>query len=151
MTRKEAIRRIVNHIRIHSKQEPFHASLIQEALEMAVDALKAQETSLERLAEDYGLTVDGVQFALEQYQTVICEITHGRMSKLSYYARDILSVANDVQCNGCELKEAQEPIRPNEIRHGDVLMYYQCPACTSALRAVDRYCSQCGRKVKWDG
>lgn len=46
--------------------------------------------------------------------------------------------------------KAQEPIRPNEIRHGDVLMYYQCPACTSALRAVDRYCSQCGRAVKWE-
>ena len=48
------------------------------------------------------------------------------------------------------LLKAQEPIRPNEIRHGNVFMYYQCPACTSALRVVDRYCSQCGRAVKWE-
>ena len=105
MTREEAIRRIENHIRIHSRQEPFRACLIQEALEMAVDALKAHETNLEQLAEAYGLTVDGVQFALEQYQTVICEITHGRMSKLSYFADDILRLANDLQCEGCELQE----------------------------------------------
>lgn len=43
MTREEAIHRIENHIRIHSKQEPFRACHIQEALKMAIDALKAQE------------------------------------------------------------------------------------------------------------
>lgn len=43
MTREEAIRRIENHIRIHSKQEPFRACHIQEALDMAIEALKAQE------------------------------------------------------------------------------------------------------------
>lgn len=49
-----------------------------------------------------------------------------------------------------ELLKARESVKPNEIRHGNILMYYQCSACTSALRAVDRYCSQCGKKVKWD-
>jgi hypothetical protein len=43
MTREEAISRIENHIRIHSKQEPFRACHIQEALKMAIDALKAQK------------------------------------------------------------------------------------------------------------
>ena len=61
--------------------------------------------TLEQVATDYGLTPDGVEFALEQYQKVICEITHSRMSKLSYYADDILSVANDVRCDGCEYTE----------------------------------------------
>lgn len=75
----------------------------------ALALLKAQGTTLEKIAADYGLTVDGVAFALDQYQTVICEITHGRMSKLSYYARDILSVANDVKCQDCELQEGQVP------------------------------------------
>ena len=61
--------------------------------------------TLEQVAADYGLAPDGVSFALEQYQKVIVEITHSRMSKLSYYANDILSVANDVRCDGCEYTE----------------------------------------------
>ena len=61
--------------------------------------------NLEELAEYYGLTPDGVQFALEQYQKVICDITHSRMSKLSYFADDILRVANDVQCDYCEMRD----------------------------------------------
>jgi len=75
------------------------------AIDMAIDALKARETSLEKVASDYGLTVDGVRFALDQYQRVICEITHSRMSKLSYYADDILRLANDIQCDYCEKEE----------------------------------------------
>ena len=52
MTQEEAIRRIENHIRIHSKQEPFRACHIQEALEMAVDALKAHEPVEPKVAHD---------------------------------------------------------------------------------------------------
>ena len=66
---------------------------------------RTQHATLEQVAADYGLTPDGVSFALEQYQKVIVEITHSRMSKLSYYADDILSVANDVRCDGCEYTE----------------------------------------------
>ena len=51
MTREEAIHRIENHIRIHSKQEPFRACHIQEALEMAIDVLKAQEPRVMTLEE----------------------------------------------------------------------------------------------------
>ena len=80
-----------------------------ESIDMAIEALKAQETPIERVASDYGLKVDGVRFALEQYQTVICEITRSRMSKLSYYAKDIIQLANEMMCEGCELQEAQEP------------------------------------------
>ena len=43
MTIKEAIKRIEDHIRIHGKEEKFRAVNIQEALKMAVDALKALE------------------------------------------------------------------------------------------------------------
>lgn len=48
------------------------------------------------------------------------------------------------------LLKAQEPIRPNEIWQGNVLVYYQCSACTSTLLAGDKYCAWCGRKVKWE-
>ena len=43
MTREEAIRRIKNHIHILFKQEPFRTRHLQEALEMAINALKAQK------------------------------------------------------------------------------------------------------------
>ena len=46
--------------------------------------------------------------------------------------------------------KAQEAVKPNEIWHGNELIHYQCPACTSVLCVVDRYCSQCGRAVKWE-
>lgn len=48
------------------------------------------------------------------------------------------------------LLKAQEPVKPNEIWHGNVLIHYQCPSCTSVLCAIDKYCSQCGRPVKWE-
>lgn len=70
--------------------------------------------SLRKIAREYGLTPDGVEFALKQYQRVICEITGSRMSKLSYYANDIISVANDYLCEGCDrdaLSEAWEEMR----------------------------------------
>ena len=97
-----------------------------KAFDMAINALMAQETTIEKVAEDYGLTVDGVSFALDQYGKVINNITGGRMSKLCYYAADILSVANDVQCEGCELKEHSE-VNPN--CHG--LGYEECETCES--------------------
>ena len=70
-----------------------------------LDEKEMHMKTLEQVAADYGLTPDGVSFALEQYQKVICEITHSRMSKLSYYADGLLSVANDVRCVGCEYTE----------------------------------------------
>ena len=60
--------------------------------------------TLRQIAERYGLTSDGVDFALSQYQIVISEITHGTMSKLSYYAKDIIQVAQERWCDTCDLK-----------------------------------------------
>ena len=99
----------------------------------------AKKTALEELAENHGLTPDGVGFALDQYQTVICEITHSRMSKLSYFASDILSVANDIQCDGCELKEPQEPVKPNrKCSSSGLTWWYECGVCGTAGRKEER-------------
>lgn len=64
------------------------------------------ETKLKEICDNYGLTPDGVDFALSQYQKVICELTNGRMSKCTYSAVDIIHTVTDVFCDGCELKEA---------------------------------------------
>jgi len=101
MTREEAIE-ILNEVKtIDDSMFSYNESYMM-AVDMAINALKAQETPIEKVASDYGLTVDGVEFALQQYQAVICEITHSRMSKLSYYADDILRLVNDIQCEYCE-------------------------------------------------
>lgn len=114
---------------------------------------KTQKTSLEKVAADHGLTVDGVSFALNQYQTIICEITHGMMSKLSYHAKDILQVAQERWCNTCELKEAQEPVEPVfERRFMTDIEIYDCGKCGVSLGAkgIAKYCMKCGRAVKWN-
>ena len=64
--------------------------------------------TLKKIADKYGLTKDGVDFALSQYQDVIYKITNGRMSKLCYYSVDILSVAEDCRCIGCEYLEREK-------------------------------------------
>ena len=63
--------------------------------------------TLEEAAERWGLTPDGVDFALEQYQKIICEITHGMLSKLSYCAKDVLRVAQERWCDTCDLRNGQ--------------------------------------------
>ena len=79
--------------------------------------------TLKKVAENHGLTKDGVDFALSQYQIVISEITHGMMSKLSYYAKDILQVAQDRWCDTCELKQPDEPDRVKVVRCMDCIFW----------------------------
>ena len=42
MTKKEAKRRIIQHIEIHSRKEPIFAVYISEALNMAISCIEAQ-------------------------------------------------------------------------------------------------------------
>lgn len=60
---------------------------------------------LKEIAENHGLTPEGVNYALTQYQIVICEITHGMLSKLSYDAKYIIHTAQERWCDTCDLKE----------------------------------------------
>lgn len=46
--------------------------------------------SLKKLGDDYGLTPEGVRHAIEAYQDIICKITGGRLSKLTYDADYVL-------------------------------------------------------------
>jgi len=62
--------------------------------------------SLKKLGDDYGLTPEGVRHAIETYQKIICEITGGRLSKLTYDTDYILGQAKQVnyqnkQCVDC--------------------------------------------------
>ena len=108
---------------------------------------------LKKIAENHGLTPEGVDYALTQYQIVISEITHGMMSKLSYDAKDIIRTAQERWCDTCDLKE-QEPVKPERVL-GVLPDWYCCGACgMNMLDTGDgyrpKYCPQCGRAVKWE-
>ena len=107
---------------------------------------------LKEIAENHGLTPQGVDYALTQYQIVMCEITHGMMSKLSYDAKDIIRMAQERWCDTCDLKEPVEPtLSQKEIDfRSEIVDVYQCGSCKYELDYGWQYCPMCGRKVKWD-
>lgn len=75
--------------------------------------------TLKKVAENHGLTKDGVDYALRQYQIIINEITHGMLSKLSYDAHDVLRYAQERWCDTCELKLPEDPDRVRVVRCRD--------------------------------
>ena len=48
------------------------------------------------------------------------------------------------------LLKAQEAVNPNTIMLGNMVMYYQCPACLATIDKGTKFCPDCGRAVKWD-
>ncbi len=110
--------------------------------------------TLEEIAENHGLTPEGVDYALTQYQIVICEITQGMLSKLSYDAKDIIRIAQDRWCETCDLKE-QEPKQVIGIADSiEGMEVGYCPSCDRAIvnKKIDetKFCKFCGQAVKWD-
>lgn len=61
-----------------------------------------------RLFRDSEMEPEDIRFSLLQYQTVICELTDGLMSKLNYYATDIINLVRDRFCDHCDLLEEHE-------------------------------------------
>ena len=95
------------------EQVKLNDQLMKDAKELLKEqqwvSAEEKKMTLKQIAENHGLTPDGVDYALRQYQTVISEITHGMLSKPSYDARTILSVAQDRWCETCELMEEKKP------------------------------------------
>lgn len=111
---------------------------------------------LKEIAENHGLTPEGVDYALTQYQIVMYEITNGMLSKLSYDAKDIIRTAQERWCDTCDLKE-QEPQETRLVRHYSrpgvyADLWLHCEKCggRSDNNYKPKYCPECGRKVKWD-
>ena len=125
----------------------------------ALALLKAQDSgamTLEQVAEYHGLTPEGVDYALRQYQIIISEITHGMLSKLSYDGHDVLKCAQERWCDTCELKEAQEPKLVPDIAEATIgykpkVKVGHCPSCGVLMSEMDKFCRKCGQAVKWDG
>lgn len=60
-----------------------------------------------RLFCDYEMTPEDIRFSLKQYTIVIDRLTGGVLSKINYYADDIVSFVNDIYCDGCEYRDGE--------------------------------------------
>lgn len=112
--------------------------------------------TLKKIAANHGLTPEGVDYALTQYEIVICEITNGIMSKPSYDAKDIIRTAEEHWCDTCKLKEhgSVKPIKTKkewEV-HSEIVDAFCCGNCRYELDHCEKwkYCPNCGRKIKWN-
>ena len=105
------------------------------------------DDTLEKVAEDFGLTAEGVRYALSQYQKILCEITHGMLSKLSYDANDVIRYAQDKWCETCEIAERLRMIDNaptadvQEVKHA----HWYSPVSSDPCE----WCSNCQVRTRW--
>ena len=108
--------------------------------------------TLKGVAENHGLTPEGVDYALRQYQIVINEITHGTLSKLSYDAKDVLRMAQERWCDTCDLREREEETEIKQIwspGYGDYANKCECGAVwINVGDTISDYCPGCGKMVR---
>ena len=83
---------------------------VEPAVKVIIDKLMIENAELKRenkrlenqqgvveLLRDYGIKdISTLKYILDQYQKFIVEITHGKLSCLTYSAETILSVASDI-------------------------------------------------------
>lgn len=156
MTMNENINRVLAELdEFRMTEEITYAaySRLYDSISELDDLLKTQDSgamTLEQVAEYHGLTPEGVDYALRQYQIIISEITHGMLSKLSYDGHDVLKYAQERWCDTCELKEAQKSISPVY----EQLLTQEIPRCGKCgyrlVKGNDKYCCQRGQEVKWN-
>lgn len=105
--------------------------------------------TLESICEKYGLTEEGVDYALSQYGTVICEITKGLLSKLTYSAEYIIQTAQERWCDTCDLKDIEaEPVRHGHwIWIGGYGYQHRCSECVMCVPHKSSWCPHCGAKM----
>lgn len=91
------------------------------------------------ILEDYELeNIETLRYVIEQYQKLVCEITNGRLSKLTYPAETIISTTEDVY---------REYYENESVKHGQWKWVNNFP---------DNYnlkCSACGNVQdcgRWD-
>ena len=104
------------------------------------------QDKLASISEYHGLTEDGVDYALRKYQKIISHITHGRLSKLSYNADDVIRMVDDLQCEDCDLKE---PVLVENQRTEMDVEGRDCGICENWVSVQYNYCPFCGRRLKW--
>lgn len=80
------------------------------------------------------------QEAIEIIRTAVAEVEWNY--PMEYAA------AFDMAINALEKQDATEPVNPLSPAWSDM---YFCGKCKYPVGKHNNYCSQCGRKVKWNG
>lgn len=55
--------------------------------------------------KEQGYEPEAYNFIIHQYERILTYITKGRMSKPTYFAKDVIQLMNDVFCEYCEYKD----------------------------------------------
>lgn len=91
--------------------------------------------TLKKVAQDYGLTPDGVRYALSQYQKVIEELTGGMLSKLNYTSEAVCECVKARVGNQAHLKRWLEMVlsNTNPLDHKARAAFAECLAKVNAM------------------
>ena len=78
---------------------------------------------------------------------IIAEISIAKTCK-----KDFASVDIDMLSDALALLKEQEAIKPkSKVRHGAYAqIQHFCGNCNAMLHGKPKFCSECGRKVKWE-
>ncbi len=82
--------------------------------------------TLKKICEDYGLTPEGVRYALKQYQRVITEITDGFFSRLTYDADTIINKAYERYEQAFEEDHGWVSVKERETEDTGICRVFQC-------------------------
>jgi len=98
------------------------------------------EDSLQKIADDFGLTLEGVRYALEQYQILMPQVTCGEWSKITYPAQAVIDKLFE------RYKERDEwiyckDLMPEDVESGNIMiedgkLYFVGCHCFAALRSL---------------
>ena len=81
----------------------------------------------------------------------ICATGTGSCEKCPY-RDECKGVANAAMAHAIERLKAQEPVEPYiKTSQSGTSWWYSCGNCNRAVDPNDKYCRNCGRKMKWDG
>jgi rubrerythrin len=112
--------------------------------------------SLKKLGDDYGLTPEGVRHAIEAYQDIICEITGGRLSKLTYDTDYVLEETEEYYKQKYTNKAVWKGLTKSYYKGRDYdgepiwgrCTYYFCSNCGRRTVIADPFCPSCGASME---
>lgn len=110
---------------------------------------------LRSILEEYGIeSVVALKYIIEQYQKVICEITHGRLSKLTYPAEIVIDTEKDVNREYYE-KEFEKYGEWITSQLAKPTKEWKCTACQGLIMlpvftndCYYDYCPNCGARMR---
>ena len=98
------------------------------------------------LCENFGIFDGHVSDVLRAYSSALCELTGGRLSKVTYCKDVVVEAVQKHFCEGCD---KNIPVTPKITVEGG-RRKVRCGVCNRGLRSNDNYCPFCGTKVGSD-